>query len=159
RVGFNDVSSPAKSTWERTLLVTDPLPRALGGDPILVTDRNAGRTFVAQLEFETTTETMDFTDDDGASYKPAQGFGIGSGIDHETLGVGPFHAPAPSGAVYPNAVYYCAQEGLVSGGNGAANCALSVDGGLTFGPAVPVYAFSALNQCGPLHGHLKVAPD
>ncbi|MCA1815015.1 MAG: exo-alpha-sialidase, partial [Acidobacteria bacterium] len=161
RVGFDDSSSPARVTWERTLLTTNTLPRAQGGDPILVTDKDTGRTFVSQLQAETTTSTMDVTDDDGASYKPAAGFGIASGIDHQTLGVGPFHSPAPAGAVYQNAVYYCAQEGLVNtaSGTGAANCALSVDGGLTFGPAVPVYVFTELNGCGPLHGHLKVAPD
>src|SRR2546430_9739969 len=33
---------------------------------------------------------------------------------------------------------------------------LSLDGGLTFGPAVPIYT---LLQCGGLHGHLRAAPD
>ncbi len=36
------------------------------------------------------------------------------------------------------------------------NCAISLDGGRTFGPAVPIYQSQ---QCGGLHGHIKVAPD
>ncbi|MCA1629663.1 MAG: fibronectin type III domain-containing protein [Acidobacteria bacterium] len=55
-----------------------------------------------------------------------------------------------SGAGYPNAVYYASQD------IATAEVALSVDGGRTFGPAVPMYA---LTQCGGLHGHIKVAPD
>jgi hypothetical protein len=47
-------------------------------------------------------------------------------------------------------VYYCSQ-GLVD-----ASCAISVNGGLTYGPAVPIYT---LLQCGGLHGHIKVGPD
>ncbi|MBD0373276.1 MAG: VCBS repeat-containing protein [Pyrinomonadaceae bacterium] len=161
RVTFNDSTSPAQVTWDQTPLVSDTAPRIIGGDPILVTDKDTGRTFVSQLQGLTPTATMDITDNDGASYTPSAGFGIGSGIDHQTIGAGPFHAPVPQGAVYQNAVYYCSQEGVqeTGSGTGAANCALSVDGGLTFGPAVPVYAFTELNGCAPLHGHLKIAPD
>ncbi len=158
RIGFNDSVSPAQATWDSTSLLTAGAPR-VAGDPILVTDRETGRTFVSQLMGLTPSQTMDVTDDDGATYVPTAGFGIGSGIDHQTLGVGPFHTPLPSGAVYKNAVYYCSQEGVNSGGTGAANCALSVNGGLSFGPAVPVYVFSAVNGCSPLHGHAKIGPD
>jgi hypothetical protein len=82
---------------------------------------------------------------------PSQGSGINSGVDHQTVGGGPF-APNGLGALtaYPNAVYYCSQD------IADALCALSRDGGLTFGPAVPIYT---LTQCGGLHGHVKVAPD
>ena len=37
-----------------------------------------------------------------------------------------------------------------------AGCALSVDGGRTFGPAVPIYTAT---DCAGIHGHVKVAPD
>jgi hypothetical protein len=66
------------------------------------------------------------------------------------MGGGPLHAPLTTGAAYPNSVYYCSQYGTQ-----AAACALSVDGGLTFGPAVPIYTVS----CFGIHGHVKVAPD
>jgi hypothetical protein len=159
RVGFDDKTSPATVTWFRTPLVSDTLPRAVGGDPILVTDKDTGRTFVSQLQGLTPTATMDITDNDGMNYTPTAGFGIGSGVDHQTIGVGPFHAPLPPGVVYKNAVYYCAQEGLNFSGDGIGNCALSVNGGITFGPAVPVYVANVYNSCSALHGHAKVAPD
>jgi hypothetical protein len=58
--------------------------------------------------------------------------------------------PTPPSPAYPNAVYYCSQDVAF------ANCALSVDGGLTYGPAVPMYN---LLQCAGLHGHIKIGPD
>ena len=73
-----------------------------------------------------------------------------SGVDHQTMGFGPYHAPAPLTATQPFATYYCGQD------IGLANCALSTNGGLTFGPAVATYN---LTQCGGLHGHIKVSPD
>ncbi len=51
---------------------------------------------------------------------------------------------------YPNAVYYCSQD------IATAFCAVSRDGGTTFGAGVPTYS---LLDCGGLHGHVKVAPD
>jgi len=35
-------------------------------------------------------------------------------------------------------------------------CSLSINGGITFGPAVPIYT---IVQCDGLHGHLRAAPD
>ncbi|HYY42355.1 MAG TPA: hypothetical protein VE775_06440, partial [Pyrinomonadaceae bacterium] len=104
KVSFNDCVSPATATWERTNLTLAATPRAYGGDPILYTDSQTGRTLVSQLQFGTTTATMDYTDNDGATFQPSQGAGIASGIDHQTLGGGPYHTPAPLGTLYPNAV-------------------------------------------------------
>lgn len=150
RATFDDCPSPAKLTWVTTPSTTASATRALG-DPILWTDRVTGRTLVSQLEGGSKQSTTDYTEDDGAHFTPTQGSGVNSGVDHQTLGGGSFGAgsmiPHPS---YPNAVYYCAQDA------GDANCALSVDGGVTFGPAVPMYT---VNQCVGLHGHVKVAPD
>jgi hypothetical protein len=47
-------------------------------------------------------------------------------------------------------VYYCSQD------IATAFCALSRNGGLTFGAGVPAYS---LLDCGGLHGHVEVAPD
>jgi hypothetical protein len=150
RVTFDDCPSPAKATWVTTPAITANTTRALG-DPILYTDRETGRTLVSQLEGGSKQSTTDYTDDDGAHYLPTQGSGVNSGVDHQTLGGGPFGAastlPHPT---YQNAVYYCAQDVA------DANCAVSLDGGVTFGPAVPMYNAT---QCGGLHGHVKVAPD
>ena len=155
RVTCSDCPSPAEAVWEKTAsLIAAGSPRVYG-DPILFTDHETGRTFVSQLVGLTPTAGTDYTDDDGRTIVPTQGSGVASGIDHQTIGGGPFHAPVPPGAVYKNAVYYCAQDVL----NAApANCALSIDGGLTYGPAVPV-GLPVGTICGGIHGHVKVAPD
>jgi hypothetical protein len=152
RITFNDTDPAAPAaTWEKT--VTLPLasqPRAVGGDPILFTDHETGRTFVSQLQFGTPASTTDVTNDDGHSYTESQGSGIASGIDHQTFGGGPFAPPLTgSDPLYKNAVYYCSQD------VGDALCALSVDGGTTFGPAVPIFTIA---DCAGLHGHIKVSP-
>ncbi|SDY30073.1 pre-peptidase C-terminal domain-containing protein [Modestobacter sp. DSM 44400] len=117
-------------------------------DPILFTDRTTGRTFESQLAGKAALTC--YTDDDGDTWTPTTGAGINSGVDHQTIGGGPF-ADNGVGALtsYPNAVYYCSQD------IADALCASSHDGGLTYGPAVPIYD---LTQCGGLHGHVKVDP-
>lgn len=148
RVTATDACSNTPTlAWQQ---VQSPVTGTETFDPILFTDHTTGRTQISQLVFGTTESISDFTDDDGSTYLLSQGAGIASGIDHQTLGGGPFHAPAPTGATYPHAVYYCAQSLALN------NCALSIDGGLTFGPAVPI---STTAQCAALHGHVKVAPD
>ncbi|MFN2581747.1 MAG: hypothetical protein ABR498_03285, partial [Candidatus Dormibacteria bacterium] len=52
--------------------------------------------------------------------------------------------------MYPNAVYYCSQSVAFAG------CALSVDGGLTYGNQNPMWTS---DQCFGIHGHVKVAPN
>jgi hypothetical protein len=139
---------PATPTWTD---VTEPTATTTL-DPILYTDRTTGRTFSSQLL--AACSKASYTDDDGKSYTPSQGCGVGTAFDHQTIGGGPF-APGGPGATpgtgYPNAIYYCAQA------SAAASCAVSRDGGQTFGAAVPVYT---MNDCPQgLHGHIKVAPD
>ena len=139
-------NTPALS-W---LQVQGPVTGTETFDPILFTDHETGRTQISQLIAFSTSSLSAYTDDDGASYVASQGSGVASGFDHQTIGGGVFHQPLPSGAVYSHAVYYCGQS------NAVANCALSVDGGLTFGPAVPI---TNTTQCTSLHGHIKVGPD
>jgi hypothetical protein len=144
---FDACTSPAKATWKDQSFVTTSQVTL---DPILFTDQALGRTFVSQLLGK--ASALAFSDNDGTSWTPSQGSGINSGVDHQTIGGGPF----PSSGLfqpltsYPNAVYYCSQDVAY------ASCAVSLDGGLTFGPAVPMYT---LADCGGLHGHIKVAPD
>src|SRR4051795_3506723 len=120
-------------------------------DPILWTDRDTGRSISSQLLLACSKAMI--TDNDGASWTPSTGCGIGTGIDHQTIGGGPWSSgglgPSP---LYPHAVYYCTQDGFV-----AAHCATSYDGGQTFGPERETYT---VDQCPLLlHGHIKVAPD
>jgi hypothetical protein len=145
RVSFDDTVSPATASWrDVSFLPTSTLTL----DPILFTDRTTGRTFVSQLSGA--GSLMAYSDDDGASWTPSQGAGIPAGPDHQTVGVGPLPSGVLATLLYPSAVYYCSQAIAL------ASCAVSLDGGLTFGPGVPMYN---LTQCGGLHGHIKIAPD
>ncbi|MDQ1438264.1 MAG: hypothetical protein QOK43_1893 [Acidimicrobiaceae bacterium] len=118
-------------------------------DPILFTDQRTGRTFVSQLAGD--CSLMAYSDNDGASWTENPfGCGAGAGVDHQTVGGGRFASGllGPSSS-YPDTVYYCAQAVAT------AQCSLSTTGGLTFGPAVPIYSAA---QCGGLHGHIKASP-
>ena len=130
-------------------------------DPILFVDPQTGRTFASQLAGK--VSRMAFSDNDGGAdgqapgdWTPSQGAGINSGVDHQTVGGGPLAAPLtrdPAGSLYPNGVWYCSQDVA------EAACALSLDGGLTFGPAVPIYTIAGPNGCQGLHGHVQVGAD
>jgi hypothetical protein len=154
KVTFDDSSTPAKATWS-DVSATAAKGCPQGGidslDPILFTDHTTGRTFESQLTGQDSLTCT--TDDDGATWLPSQGGGIPSGVDHQTIGGGPYSASGVGAlpvSTYPHAVYYCSQD------IATAFCATSRDGGTTFGPGVPTYS---LLDCGGLHGHVKVAPD
>jgi uncharacterized repeat protein (TIGR01451 family) len=147
RVTFDDsCASTPSALWEDK----SPPTSANSLDPILWTANRTGdapnRTIVSQLSG--TTSLSSYTDNDGETWIPSQGGSGVSGVDHQSIGGGPFAPPAPS-ATYPNAVYYCSQSVA------EANCALSVDGGQTYGPAVPIYN---IDECAGLHGMPKVSP-
>ena len=145
RVAFADAcAATPTSTW-----VDKSAPTSVESlDPILFTDSKTGRTFVSQLTGQDSLSS--FSDTDGDTWIPSQGGGIPSGVDHETVGGGPYHAPLTTGVGYAHAVYYCSQD------IATAFCARSDDGGLTYGAGVPIYT---VTECGGLHGHVKVGPD
>ncbi len=143
RVTFNDATRPATAFWEDK---RSPFSR-VSLDPILFTDDGhfggPNRTFVSQLDGA--CSLMSFTNDDGNTWLPAQGCGLPAGVDHQTVGGGNYASPAPSHS-YPHAIYYCSQS------IASAFCARSDDGGITFGPGIPIYTFAslmALNTLGP----------
>lgn len=157
RVTFNDTVSPSTATWENKSAANTSVQSF---DPLLFTDSATNRTFVSQL-LPSKVSLMSFTDDDGNNWTPSQGSGINSGVDHQTIGGGPYarnadgslkggavQLPGVDGRIYPNAVYYASQD------IGLAEIARSDNGGLNFGVAVPMYD---LTQCGGLHGHIKVS--
>ena len=153
KVAFNDAVTPATASWSdvsATAANGCPQGSTTSLDPILYTDSTTGRTFESQLSGVDSLTC--YTDDEGATWHPSQGGGIPSGVDHQTLGGGNFVAGDPLNAtnLYPRAVYYCSQD------IATAFCALSRDGGTTFGAGVPVYN---LLDCGGLHGHVVLAPD
>jgi hypothetical protein len=133
-------------------------------DAITTVDPSTGRLFNSQLAG--LCSLMSYSDDDGATWTQSQGCGENTLLDHQSVGVGPFHAPLDANPASNVAVYYCAQNGF----NGA--CAVSLDGGRTFGPGryaynTPANAIDDPSQtieveggaCSALHGHLKVGPD
>jgi hypothetical protein len=158
KVIFNDSTTPATATWTD---VTDPTALTTL-DPILFTDNGTNRTFESQLLVA--CSDMGYTDSDGAptttaptGWTQSQGCGFHGAEDHQTVGGGPFHAPIPTlpSPVYGHAVYYCSQD-FVNGT--AAFCSLSLDGGVTFTPALTRAVYTTMD-CGGLHGHIRVAPD
>jgi hypothetical protein len=147
KTSWDDSVSPARASWTD---VSAPETSVASLDPIGFLDHQTNRWFSSQLSG--TTSLAAFTDDDGGLWLPSEGGPGNGGVDHQTVGGGPFHAPLtrdPKGPLYPNAVYYCSQD-LV-----AALCGRSDNGGISFAPAVPIYT----DECGGLHGHVKVAPD
>jgi len=152
KVTFDDTTNPATATWSHV----SPNPDngcAIGGlvslDPVLFTDPTTGRTIASQLAGVNSLSCT--TDDDGVTWAPSMGGGIPSGVDHQSVGGGPY-APSAVGALptYPNIVYYCSQD------IATAFCASSRDGGTTFGAGVPTFG---LLECSGIHGHIKVGPD
>jgi len=153
RVTFNTACAAVRALWENK-----PAPTSQEDfDPILFTDFQTGRTIVHLLSFaanviageSSVTDSPPSVANDGDVWTPSNGAGIASGVDHQTVGMGPYHSPLTGTPANPHAVYYCSQA-LVE-----ANCARSDNGGITYGPSVVVYT----SQCGTLHGHVKVAPD
>ena len=161
RVTFNDGVNPATAFWEDK---RSPFAR-LSLDPIMFVDDGhfggPNRLFSSQLNL--VTSELSFTDDDGNNWTPTQGSGQPAGVDHQTVGGGPYASPAPlTPTGYPHGIYYCSQD-IVT-----AFCSRSDDGGLTFGVGVPIYTFTSVNgvdlpvapgTCGGLHGHVRVSPD
>ncbi len=144
RTSFDDSTSPARTNWQDVSAPTS----VTSADTILFTDPETGRTFASELV--SACSLMSYSDDDGDTWTPSQGCGIGSVADHQTIGGGRF-ATGTIGPLssYAHSVYYCLQADAES------NCAFSLDGGQTFGAAIPMYN---LTECGNLHGHVKVSP-
>ncbi|MFN2454052.1 MAG: Calx-beta domain-containing protein [Pyrinomonadaceae bacterium] len=151
RASFDDCSSPAKDIWKD---VSSPfVQQAPLSDPIGTVDYRTGRVFQGNLIGGEGNSFLAYSDDDGNTSAPAQGGGLASGVDHQSIGAGPYNENAlvrPVHPTYPNAIYYCSQS------VGEASCSRSDDGGQTFGPTVPIYTAA---DCSGLHGHVKVAPD
>jgi len=111
------------------------LPKAspVAADRVLVVDRTTGRVFVDDTTLVCTV--LSWSDDLGRTWtvNPAA---CGGGVtDHAKVAVGRRTALAdPTGKLYPNVVYVCANSLTHT------PCTTSVDGGVSFGPAVPAGA-------------------
>lgn len=165
RVTFNDSTPTTTATWVSRSFRTTTVETL---DPIMFTDPITGRTAPGQLVGGQSVSSV--TDDDGETYQPAIFGGPSQGVDHQTIGGGPFKTtnlqtfnaatgtftPTPAANVvgpttsYPHAFYYASQQIAY------ANFSTSRDGGNSFTAPVPMYT---LVQCGGLHGHITVAPN
>ena len=157
-VKFDDTcpANGASASWYSSQA---PTSQVANQDPIGFVDRITGRVFAGQLTLLSPTCKFSFTDTDGKDplgNPGPQGWvaetgPLGSGIDHQTVGGGPYHAPLPptKPVGYAHAVYYASQD-LV-----AAFALRSDDGGGVFGPVYPMWT----TQCVGLHGHIKVTPN
>jgi len=131
--------------------VTDPLEGAQTSDPILYTDPTTGRTWVDQLILSGNSVRA-YTDDGGKTYT-RNTIVPGIAFDHQTIGTGKYSPKSTlykPGLTYPNAFYYCTND------LAAADCAVSTDSGVTFGPQVPVDKSS---PCSKIVGHIKTDPN
>lgn len=150
RATFDDCASPALVQWDQIALTTANATRVFY-DPIIYTDHWTGRTWVAQeVGLTPGGSTIEYTDNDGDTMLPSEGGAPSGGVDHQTIGGGPFAEPLPPGVLYPHAVYYASQN------VGSATSQLSLDGGVTF--PIQTAMFTA-SDCAGLHGHIKVAED
>lgn len=170
RVDFtdpNNATTPATAKWTLASYVTqslttlDPIgyqDHPFASDPGYPSAIVTGyptvtflRRFVAS-QLYTACSDLAVTDDDGSTYTQGTGCGVPAGVDHQTIGSGPYHTTTVPTLhpLYPHAFYYCSQNIT------DARCARSDNGGLSFGNAVPMYP---LTSCGGIHGHVRVAPD
>jgi hypothetical protein len=153
RVHDFDASRDDKAVWTD---VTDPVIGAQTSDPILFTDPVTNRTFANQLELQGGS-LQAYTDDQGKTWTHStNGAGVGISFDHQTIVTGKPVAegdPFPAPIVGNRYVYYCTNDLY------AADCAVSIDGGLNFLASLPVYAGElAGGPCAAIFGHIKTDP-
>ena len=122
-------------------------------DPYIYVDPSTNRVFTFHMAPILTCSVMSFSDDGGRSWT-ANPRGCSPTVvwDHQTM-----VAAKPRGTQtigYPNVLHQCVNAVY------AAMCSRSLDGGLTWGPAVPAYPKPEPTQlCGAQHGHLAAGPD
>ncbi|HUR70221.1 MAG TPA: sialidase family protein [Candidatus Thermoplasmatota archaeon] len=113
-------------------------------DPMVVVDRATDRVFMDDI-YPIGCGFMSWSDDAGESWmhNPAS-CGNPNVNDHQTVGTAkPRMLPT---TIYPNLVYRCVNNGALSA------CAVSLTGGQTFLPQIPVAPQSG---CGGITGHLE----
>jgi hypothetical protein len=154
RTTFNDATSPADPVDGAIWFHQAPKVIVTGLDPILFTDSITGRTICGELQSAGGATNGVLSDDDlTTAVQTFQTGGPTQGVDHQSIAGGPpkpgITGRQPTGS-YPHLFYYASQQ------TAYASVATSLDGGITYLPAVPAYT---LAQCTNLHGHLKVGPD
>jgi BNR/Asp-box repeat len=123
----------ARSADDGRTWVALPKASPVAADRVLVVDRTTGRVFVDDTTLACTV--LSWSDDLGDTWTVNPLACGGGATDHPKLAVGARTALAdPTGKLYPNVVYVCANS------LSHTPCTVSVNGGATFGPAVPAGA-------------------
>jgi hypothetical protein len=123
----------ARSTDDGRSWVALPKASPVAADRVLEVDRKTGRDLVADTTLVCTV--LSWSDDLGDSWTTNPAACGGGVTDHPKLAVGPRTVLTdPTGKLYPNVVYVCANS------LSHTPCTVSVDGGATFGPALPAGA-------------------
>src|SRR5438552_4074883 len=99
RIRFDDSTSPAKAEWEFKDAPTG-ISNKVSTDPIFLADPITGRLWAMQLAGG--DSLTDISTDNGETWSPAFSGGIGTGVDHEGAGVGPY---PPGLIILPTPVY------------------------------------------------------
>ena len=145
QLSFDSSSPPVMTPTDVT-----PNSSRVNEDAILFTDHSVQPNRTWALGLLLAGSYAAYSDDAGATWTPSAAVSVPAFPDHETLGAGPYHSPAPSHS-YPHAVYYCAQTVVQD-----AYCGRSDDGGMTFSAlAAPLWN----GACTPIHGHVRVGPS
>lgn len=144
KIVFDNAPTPPTITWSDA---SSPFSQ-FNIDPILGMNSKTGTAMAGGDDGA--CGVMSVTHDDGGSWTPTLPCPIAP--DHPTVGIGPFHQPAPLDAVGTEAAYFCQQPIL----NAAPDeCSYSHDGGLSWKPSAP----DPDGTCQSLFGHVKIAPD
>ncbi|MDQ4095242.1 MAG: glycoside hydrolase [Actinomycetota bacterium] len=122
-------------------------------DPYIYVDPGTDRIFTFHMAPILTCSVMSFSDDGGRIWRSnPRGCSPTVVWDHQTMVAAKPRTTQTVG--YPNVLHQCVNAVY------AAMCSRSLDGGLSWGPAVPAYANEEAAQlCGAQHGHLAASPD
>ncbi len=156
RVNFDDCSSPAKNLWEDVTNATEGVTPWIRSDSSITRRRELrGRAWGAFSNLSSRAPPAScLIQITTAIPGPNRKVPVSRRASiTETVGGGPYNenaVPPPIHPLYSHQIYYASQDVAT------AFAARSDDGGLTFGPGIPMWN---LTQCGGLHGHIKVGPD
>lgn len=150
-------SLDAGQTWDA---VGSPL-HANTNDPLVLVDVDTGRVYMNDI-LPLSCTFLSWSDDNGETWT-TNPYACGNSHvnDHQTI-VTAWPRTLPT-VGYPKIVYHCANDVAYFA------CATSLNGGLTFGPQIPVDVgvdptrvspdMSEIPVCGATTGHLKAGPD
>ncbi|HUR70222.1 MAG TPA: sialidase family protein [Candidatus Thermoplasmatota archaeon] len=139
-------------TWE----AAGPITHVNTNDPMVYVDPDTGRVFMSDI-LPLSCTFLSWSDDAGESWTTnPYACGNSQVNDHQTI-VAAWPRTLPVSPLYPKIVYICTNDVAYLA------CATSLNGGLTFGPQIPVdHGLDEGQQipvCGAIFGHIRAGPD